>query len=257
MARILSPGKARVSLDRADLGIGATIIILLAAIVGVIEAGDQAGVGVTTMLPSGEAHTTTPIRIVFNETMDTSSVESRFAIDPPIDGKFAWNGQQLTFKPSVALSADQTYTVTLRAGATSTRGRHLLSDVRWTFHVGRPRVAFLAPAVRDQQAEPANVWIVDPAAPFAVRQLTTSEDGVIDFEPSPDGTQIAFAQSTAKGGADLYVLTIDGGAVQQITNCVKALCQAPDWSPDGLRIAYERIELNKELPQVDQGVPRT
>ena len=48
--------------------------------------------------------------------------------------------------------------------------------------------------------------------------------------------------------------TQDGGAIQQITHCLKALCQAPDWSPDGLRIAYERIELNKDLPQLDQGV---
>jgi Tol biopolymer transport system component len=257
MARILSPGKARIGLDRADLGIGATIIVLLVAIVGVIAAGDRAGVGVSTMLPSGEAHTTTPIRIVFSETMDAATVESRFAIDPPIVGKFAWNGQQLTFKPSVALAADQVYTVTVLAGATSTQGRRLLSDVHWSFNVGRPRVAYLAPAVRDQQAEPANVWIADPAAPFAVRQLTTSEYGVIDFEPSPDGTQIAFAQSTPGGGADLYVVPVDGGAAQQVTNCLKALCQAPDWSPDGLRIAYERIELNKDLPQVDQGVPRT
>jgi hypothetical protein len=55
--------------------------------------------------------------------MDAASVESRFAIEPPIPGKFSWNGAQLTFTPSTGLIADQSYKVTIRAGATSARGR--------------------------------------------------------------------------------------------------------------------------------------
>ncbi len=257
MGQVVTTARSDAHLDRLDLGVGVAIAVLLLAIVGTIVAGDRAGVGVTATLPSGEAHTTMPIRVTFNEPMNAASVESRFAIDPPVAGKFAWSGQQLTFKPSTALAPDQTYTVTIRAGATSAQGRPLTGDVRWSFHVGRPRVVFLAPAVRDQQPVPANLWIVDPEAPFEVRQLTASEYGLIDFQPSPDGTQIAYSQSTGDGGADLYTVTVDSGVIQQITNCVKALCQSPDWSPDGLRIAYERIELNKDLPQLDQGVPRT
>ncbi len=244
-------------LDRFDVGVGAAIVGLLLAIVATIAAGDRAGVGVTLLHPSGETHTTTPIRIAFDEAMDTASVESRFAIDPPVDGKFSWSGSQLSFKPSSALAGDQTYTVTIQAGATSVQGRRVTADARWTFYVGNPRIVYLAPAVRDRRSEPANLWIVDPTAPFEVRQLTFSEYGVIDFQPSPDGTQIAYAQSAAGGGADLYTVQLDGGAIQQITNCVRALCQSPDWSPDGVRIAYERIELNTDLPQLDRGVPRT
>ncbi len=246
----------RTRFDRLDVGVGAASLILVLAIALTIAVGDRAGVGVTAMQPTGEAHTTTPIRIVFNEPMDAASVVAHFAIDPPIAGQFSWSGSQLTFKPSAALAANQLYTVTVRAGATSAQGRRLLEDVRWTFRVAPPHIAFLAPAVHEQEAEPPNLWIVDPAAPFVATQLTRSRYGLLDFQPSPDGTQIAYAEKAADDTADLYVITVDSGAIQRLTNCVKAICQSPAWSPDGSRIAYERIELNRDLPQIDQGLAR-
>ncbi len=247
----------RIQLDRLDFGVGAAIVILLLAIAATIAIGDRAGVGVISLQPVGEAHTTMPIHVVFNEPMNAASVESRFTIQPPVVGKFTWNGPQLTFKPSTALAADQTYTVTIRAGAVSTRGRRVVDDIHWTFHVGRPRIIYLAPAVREERTEPPNLWIVDPAAPFVAKPLTTSTNGIIDFRPSPDGTQVAYADKTEDGGADLYAATVDSGAIQRLTNCVKALCQSPAWSPDGTRIAYERTELDKDLPQAEQNAPRT
>ncbi len=242
--------------DRLDMGVGVTVVVLLIAIVVTVARGDRAGVGVSSMYPQIAAHTRTAIRISFDEPMDTASVESRFVIDPAVKGKFSWSGQQLTFDADMALAANQTYTVTLRAGATSIQGRPLIADVRWTFRVANPRIAYLAPAVRDQAPKPPNLWIVDPGAPFVATQLTFGAYGVIDFAPSPDGTQIAYAQKNASGSADLFVLTVEGGTVQQVTNCQNALCQSPDWSPDGSRIAYERIELNRDIPQADRGAPR-
>lgn len=242
--------------DRLDVGVGVTVLVLIIAIGVTVAGGDRAGVGVSGMSPQITAHTRTAIRISFDEPMDTASVESRFVIDPAIKGKFSWSGQQLTFSPNTALSADQTYTITLRAGATSVQGRPLVADVRWTFRVASPRVVYLAPAVRDQSPKPPNLWIVDPGAPFVATQLTFGAYGLIDFAPSPDGTHIAYAQKNASGSADLFVLTVEGNTVQQITNCPNALCQSPDWSPDGSRIAYERIELNRDLPQADKGAAR-
>jgi Tol biopolymer transport system component len=247
------PGKFVSRFDRLDLGVGLTMAVLLLAIALTILAGDRVGAGVAAVSPSGNAHTTGPIRVTFYEPMDAASVESRFAVDPPAAGTFSWSSTQLTFKPSAALAADQTYTVTLRAGAQSLQGRRMIEDVRWSFHVARPRIVYLAPAVRVGQAEPSNLWMADPTLPFAATQLTFSQSGLLDFAPSPDGTRIAYTEQVGKDGGNLYVLTLDSGVNQPITNCIDALCQSPAWSPDGTRIAYERTELNHDLPPNDQG----
>ncbi len=251
--RMRRRGKFGVRLDRLDLGVGVVIAGLLLAIAATLLAGDRVGAGVAATFPQGDAHTTGPIRITFYEPMDTTSVEARFAIDPPITGKFSWSGTQLTFTPSTALTADQMVTITLRAGAKSVQGRQMIADVGWSFHVARPRIIYLAPAVREGQAEPSNLWLVDPAQPFAATQLTFSQSDLLDFAPSPDGTRIAYTEQIGKDGGNLYVLTLDNGASRQVTNCIDALCQSPAWSPDGARIAYERTELNRELPSNDQG----
>ncbi len=244
--------------DGLDVGVGIAVVVLLLAIAATLIGGDRVGAGVTGVYPQAEAHTTSPIRITFEEAMDTQSVEGRFSIDPPVAGKFSWSSTQLTFKPSAALAADQTYTVTLRAGAINgRRQRLLLQDVRWSFHVLRPRILYLAPAVSDGQSLPSNLWMVDPAQPSSATQLTFSQSNLRDFASSPDGTQIAYSQSVGNVGSDLYVLTLASGMIQQITNCASARCQSPAWSPDGTRIAYERNELGPDVPSAEQGQART
>jgi Tol biopolymer transport system component len=65
-------------------------------------------------------------------------------------------------------------------------------------------------------------------------------------------------QASARGTADLYLLDIGSGVTRRLTNCAAAdaRCQAPDWSPDGTRLIYERIELNEKLAAYDRNVPR-
>src|SRR5262249_9041668 len=190
------------------------------------------------------------IRITFAEPMDTASVESRFVLDPPLPGKFSWSGAQLTFTPERPLPGRQHYVVTVRAGAASALGRKLISDIRWAFDVLPSRVTYLAPAVQDG-SEPANLWLVEPSAPLGTKQITHSSRSVLpDYAPSPDGTRIVFAEAAADGTTDWYLLTVDSGAVQRITQCLRAMCQAPDWSPGGTKIVYERTELaDKESPR--------
>lgn len=257
---MLARGSLR--LDRFDIGVIIAAVVLLLGITVTIAMGDRAGVGVTFVSPGARAHTTTLIRIAFSEAMDTTSVEAGFAIDPPVNGQLTWTGDQVAFKPTTAFLPGK-YSVTLTKGAKSVQGRHLIDDEHWTFEVLPPQVIYLAPAVRDADTKPTNLWIVDPTAPDKSRQLTFSTTGVLNFQPGPDGTQVAYSESAPDGTADLYVIPIDSGndsskvQPQRITHCINAICQNPAWSPDGSRIAYERVELNKDIQSLDAGAART
>lgn len=60
---------------------------------------------------------------------------------------------------------------------------------------------------------------------------------------SPDGTRLAYALSTEKGGggaAGIYVLDVGSGETTRLTSCSDPCWQQTDldWSPDGTRIAY-------------------
>lgn len=63
-------------------------------------------------------------------------------------------------------------------------------------------------------------------------------DSIDDFapSPSPDGRSVAF-HSFKAGSRDIYVLPLDGGPVQQVTNSPRQEGQA-SWSPDGHTIAF-------------------
>lgn len=246
------------NIDRFDMAVGGAVIVLMLALGVTVAMGDRAGIGIIEKMPQTQAHTTTTLRITFDEPMDTASVEAALSIDPPITGKFTWNGPQITFKPEIAWKANTDYTVTIRAGAHSTQSRRLIDDLRWTFHVAPSRVLYLAPAVTDRTAALTNLWMVDPAVPFKPTQLTHAQHGIdVYFEASPDGTQIAFAQKADDGTTDLYLLTVDSGEVQRLTHCIAATCTAPAWSPDSSRIAYQRIEMNSNNTPTNQDAPRT
>lgn len=115
-------------------------------------------------------------------------------------------------------------------------------------NVAKPgmRVAYLAPSDGKVQ----NIWMADPADPANAQQVTFSPDGIYNFDVSPDGRFIAFAErNNNTGTTELKQLDLRTGALQQLTNCatVDADCKTPTWRPDGKVIAYERTELNSNL----------
>lgn len=101
---------------------------------------------------------------------------------------------------------------------------------------GGPLIAFLAPA----SSAPANIHLLDPAAPAQTIPLTSGATGVYDFAVSPDGRQIAFSEYRAGGGIDLRLLDRATGQISTLVACAPDDCTAPAWSPDGMRLAYER-----------------
>ena len=99
-------------------------------------------------------------------------------------------------------------------------------------------VVYLAPS----DGYPRNLVLTDLDSGNSV-QLTEAEDGVEDFAVSPDGSQIAYAHNDPDGTADIWVLRLRDGVTYPVTNCVKAICHAPAWKPDGSQIAYQRTEV--------------
>lgn len=245
--------------DRLDLGMMITIVALVVGIGLTLLGGDRAGVGVLAFGPVDGAHTTEPITMQFSEAMDTASVEAGFSIDPPSEGRFMRSGTRLTFTPRRAWVPGTLYTVTLRAGIASNTGRRLISDITWTFRAAAPKIAYLAPALASDAAAPVNIWIADPAKPLEPIQLTRSGNGVgDDFRPSPDGRYIAYTQPGERGTSDIFVIEVATRQARRITNCppVQARCLSPDWSPDGARLVYERIELDPALDASERDKPR-
>lgn len=102
------------------------------------------------------------------------------------------------------------------------------------------RVAYLHPATGGTQ----NVWAADIADPAARQQLTFSERGVFDFDFSPDGRWLAFAERAATGAVTLRLLDLADGRLTDLVDCValKANCTTPVFSPDGKWLVYQRAE---------------
>lgn len=226
---------------------------LIAAIAITVLLGDRVGVRVVRMEPTTAAHSTEPIVVQFGEAMARESVEERLRIEPPISGELIWNASTLIFEPAAPLQPGSDYTVTVAAGAESQNGRLLLDDMRFTFDVRTPRVAYLAPAT----SFPQNVWIADPLNPDEARQVTHSPTGLFDFSVSPDGTQIAFSEYDDQAtDINIKLLDIASGTVQQITNCQDATCTNPVWRPDGQTIAYHRLDANTSIAGIGPSITR-
>jgi len=75
------------------------------------------------------------------------------------------------------------------------------------------------------------------------RQLTEAEGGVQAYAPSPDGQRIAYSAGRVDGGADIWLVTVDGTGAQLLQACEAAVCGGPVWRPDGRLLLYERREL--------------
>lgn len=57
---------------------------------------------------------------------------------------------------------------------------------------------------------------------------------------SPDGTRIAFTDTTADGSTGVFVMDADGTDVRRLTTNPSGMDESPSWSPDGSRIVFSR-----------------
>ena len=120
----------------------------------------------------------------------------------------------------------------------------LLTGAGIAAHVGdwtgqSRRIAYLYPA----SGSAPNVWMADISDPYTRQQLTFSDYGVDDFDVSPDGRLLAFAERSA-AGTTLRLLNLGDRRMTELVDCValQASCTAPVFSPDGGKLAYQREE---------------
>ena len=102
------------------------------------------------------------------------------------------------------------------------------------------RVAYLYPAT----SSPQNVWMAEIDNPDAQEQVTYSDDGVYDFDFSPNGDWLAFSERSEAGIVNLRLMDMRSGHVTDLLDCEAqyAYCTTPVFSPDGSKLAYQRSE---------------
>lgn len=234
----------KIKLSRFDTWVLIIIVGLIVLIFVTVWTGDRVGVVIVDTSPSTTAASTTPVVVRFSQVMNRATFTRYFEIQPSVPGGFDWNGTILTFRPNQTLRPGIRYIVTLHSGAESEGGRLLLNDFSFSFSVSSPQIAYLTPA---DSSTPANLWIANVAEPAATRQITFSPTGITSFTVSPLGNQVAFAERSSNRQSDIKLFDLETSALVQLTNCVDSRCERPVWSPDGRFIAYEVVNFNSDL----------
>ncbi|HHX64992.1 MAG TPA: hypothetical protein GX702_08915 [Chloroflexi bacterium] len=180
------------------------------------------------------------IRIILNREPDADEVT--LTLDPPHAGELRVQGREIVYTPATPLSADTTYTVTLHPD----EDEWLIRPVTWHFTTRQPRVLYLAPDEEGNQ----QLWVASVnesnEANGSPAPLTAEPHGVWDYAVSPDGLRIAYAAERGDGGADLWLIDVDGGNRLPLADCAGAFCSGVSWWPDGRRLVYERDPLTSE-----------
>lgn len=215
--------------------------VFLGLVIVVVFAGPR----VTAFSPapgSEQVPARSPIRITFNRSMDITSVEARFRVEPQVAGRFRWEGNRLIYQPLEPWPQGERVEVRLVAGARSARFLPILRTQRWAFTVGEPRVAYLWPTGR-----PADLYARTLDGRETTR-LTETPWGVLDFRLSEDGSGVVYAAQRDDGGTDIRLLDLTDGSDELLYGCAaETQCLAPALSPDGDLLAFEHATMVVEI----------
>jgi Tol biopolymer transport system component len=208
-------------------------ILILLAFLAAPRIKDIQPVPNSDMVPS-----TAPIRITFNQPMDRVSVETRLRIEPQLSGRFAWEGNSLSYFPDIPWPQGDEVTINLAAGSRSSYFLPLLKSNHWSFQVGVPRVITLTYDGNTSYLQLITVGTEDRA------QLVESPSEILDFSVSPDGTKVSYSVMRQDGGSDLRVIDLVSADDRLIFECPSPIrCQNAHLSMDNELMAFERVEL--------------
>ena len=74
--------------------------------------------------------------------------------------------------------------------------------------------------------------------------LTSDEESVWDFAPSPDGKQVVYAALGEMGFSDLRMIELSRGRTKSLLACENGSCSGSSWSSNGQYLAYTRRSVN-------------
>jgi Tol biopolymer transport system component len=214
--------------------ISGLILINVALVLG----GTQIGFLPSDSFPldEGETGMLGPIWIEFPLEMRTESVESTFSISPAVAGEFLWSGNRLEFIPDKPLEIRNRYTIRLQPGSEAKDGRRIKEELSWSFTIRQPWIIYLS--YTDPGGELYRVQVTGSES----EKLTETGGRILDFDPSPNGEQIAYSQGNDQDGIDIWLMDRDGGSQSLFLDCGPNRCLTPEWSPSGNQIAYSRAE---------------
>ncbi|MBI2763381.1 MAG: Ig-like domain-containing protein [Chloroflexi bacterium] len=183
--------------------------------------------------PAGDpqvAQVLSAIDIEFSEPVRTATAESRFRIDPDVDGTFSWNGSTAIFTPSRKLPQDTTFTISIASGVEDLAGNvdPVGLDV-WTFAtVGPPFV------LRATPSDGASGVPLDGTIELVFDRLmdTTSVERAISLAPS--------ANVTAAWSGSVVTLSLGPGLVPGTVYTLTVASAAADTGGSRLRAPYRQ-----------------
>jgi hypothetical protein len=162
------------------------------------------------------AQTLTAIDIEFTEPVARSSVESRFSIEPKVEGAFSWDGSVAIFTPSHELPAATAFTIRIAAGYQDVAGNRAPVGLdAWEFRtVGAPVV------VRSTPADGASGVLLDGKLELVFDRLmdTASVEAAVRVEPSApvaatwSGSVVTFDFGKGLRFGTTYTVTIEATA---------------------------------------------
>ena len=226
--------------DHIVLLISAGLVVAIASLVLI---GDRFGIGpgikIVSVTPAdGSAPSmASPVQIEFGQPINHPSVQSRLTIQPGVSGQFTWNGDTLIFTPDTWLMSQQTYSITLAQGAETASGNQTLRPFKWSFKPHSPSIVYLT----GMPGQPQTIHRISLDGGEA-SELYTSTSAILDYQPSPDGLQIALTILGTGGKSDIWLIDTATGKNRQSLDCAPSSCSNPVWSPNGRFIAYQRNE---------------
>ena len=236
------------------------VLLILLSLIGLSVTAWRRALRLTHVAPapgSMEVQPFTPIRLTFSKPVRSDSALSRIKIEPARRGTFSWEGNTLIFTPHQPYPSGAQITVQVAAGirANQILSLPLLKGQTWSFTTSQTWLAYLWGT-----AGTAELYALDPLT-GDIRRITTTQN-ILDYAISADGRW--FFLSVQFPGDDTALWRQarweTGQAPEQIgtpevlLECLRAICRAPNPSPDGNWLAYERTPIDESGQPSDTSI---